>query len=183
MAVPDGAALIVIDVQKGFDEPGWGARNNPDMEDNVARLIASWREAKRPIVFVRHDSVLEDSPLRPGVEGNDFKDVVAGEPDLIVSKSVNSAFYGEPDLRAWLAHRDIESVVVCGIQTNHCVETTARMAGNLGFDTYFALDATHTFDREALDGDVIPADDLARVTAANLNEEFATVVATSDLIE
>lgn len=183
MDVPGDAALIVIDVQKGFDDPGWGPRNNPDMEDNVTRLIVAWREAGRPIVFVRHDSVVEDSPLRPGVAGNEFKDVVSGEPDLLISKSVNSAFYGEPDLRAWLAERDIGSVVVCGIQTNHCAETTARMAGNLGFDTYFVLDATHTFDRQSLDGGVISADELARVTAANLNEEFATVVETSDLIE
>ena len=69
-----------------------------------------------------------------------------------------------------------------GIQTNFCCETTARMAGNLGYDTLFVLDATHTFDLEDLDGNIIAADELARVTAANLDGEFAQVVMTDDLL-
>ncbi|HEX3319045.1 MAG TPA: isochorismatase family protein, partial [Solirubrobacteraceae bacterium] len=87
---------------------------------------------------------------RAGLPGNAFKDVVSGEPDLLVTKTVNSAFLGTPDLNAWLREQDIDEVVVCGITTNQCCETTARMAGNLGFRTLFALDATHAFDRRAL---------------------------------
>lgn len=180
MNLPPDAALIVVDVQRGFADPRWGARNNPEMEGNVARLLEAWRSEGRPIVFVRHDSVEPDSPLRPGQEGNEL--VVEGEHDLLVTKSVNSAFYGEPDLDAWLRGRGIGTVAITGIQTNWCCETTARMAGNLGYDTYFVLDATHTFDVTALDGSTITADELARVTAANLHGEFATVVNTSDLI-
>ena len=66
-----------------------------------------------------------------------------------MTKNVNSAFYGDPDLHAWLAERGIGELVVCGIQTNMCVETTARMAGNLGYDVTVALDATRTFDLQA----------------------------------
>ena len=134
------------------------------------------------MVFVRHDSVEEGSTLAPGLPGNEFKDVVTGEPDVLVTKSVNSCFDGEPDLDAWLRERDIGTVAICGITTNHCCETTARMAGNLGYDTYFALDATHTFDRAGPDGVVIPAADLSRATAASLHGEFATVVDTDALI-
>ncbi len=178
----EGAALIVVDVQKGFDDPGWGRRNNPAMEANVAALIAEWRKRRRPIVFVRHDSVVEGSPLQPGRPGNELKDAVTGDPDLLVTKSVNSAFYGEPDLHEWLHRREIAQVVICGIQTNRCAETTARMAGNLGYDTLFVLDATHTFDLTGPDGETITADELARVTAANLHGEFATVVTTEELV-
>lgn len=182
MDLPDTAALVVVDVQKGFSDPKWGKRNNPDMEANTAMLIAQWRRQGRPIVFVRHDSVEPDSPLRPGQQGNDFQDVVTGDADVVITKSVNSAFYGTPDLDAWLRAAGIDTVVVCGIQTNMCCETTARMAGNLGYDTYFAIDATHTYDMVAPDGTLISADELARVTATNLHGEFATVVKTADLL-
>jgi nicotinamidase-related amidase len=95
---------------------------------------------------------------------------------------VNSAFYGSPDLDAWLSDHQISGIVVCGITTNHCCETTARMGGNLGYDVLFALDATHTFDRTGPDGRVMTADELARATATNLHGEFATVVTTSELV-
>ncbi|NBW73505.1 MAG: cysteine hydrolase [Microbacteriaceae bacterium] len=173
-------ALIVIDVQKGFSE--WdvkGERNNPACEENVARLISAWREKNQPIVFVKHNSKMPTSVLRPGQPGNDFKDVITGTPDLLVEKSVNSAFYGEPDLYKWLKANDIGSVAICGIQTNMCCETTARMAGNLGLDTWFVLDATHTFAKTV--GDTkISAEELSLVTSINLAGEFAGVISTAE---
>lgn len=175
-------ALIVVDVQTGFDDPIWGARNNPACEDNIAALIAAWRAAGRPLVFVRHDSVTPGSPLRPDQPGNALKPAVSGDPDLLVTKHVNSAFYGEPDLHEWLQANGVAGVAVTGFQTNFCCETTARMAGNLGYETLFVLDATATFDMPAYGGGTITADELARVTATNLQDEFATVVHTADLL-
>lgn len=167
-------ALIVVDVQRGFEEPLWGPRNNPDCEDNVARLIAAWRDADQPLVFVRHDATQAGYALDPGHPGNQLKDVVSGEPDLFVTKSTNSAFYGSPNLDEWLRSHEIDAVTICGIATDWCCDVTARMAGNLGYDTHFVLDATHTFDREDAEG-VIPAALVARVAAASLDGEFATV--------
>ena len=173
-------ALIVIDVQQGFDDPAWGRRDNPDCEANIARLIAAWRAADRPIVVVRHDSVSPESPLRPAQPGNDLRPGIEG--DVLITKSVNSAFYGDPDLQSWLGERNIERLTICGVTTNHCCETTARMAGNLGYDVTFVIDATPTFARTAPDGSVIPAEEIARVTAANLHGEFASVRTTSDVV-
>ncbi len=177
------SALVVVDVQQAFDdETYWGPRNNPRCEEHVGSLIAAFRGAKRPVVFVRHNSVEAGSPLRAGQPGNAFKAVMSGVPELLVTKSVHSAFHGTPDLAAWLRGRDLDTVVVCGITTNHCCETTARMAANVGFRVFFALDATHCFDRRALDGQAISADELARVTAANLNGEFATIIGTEAIV-
>src|SRR4051794_40924996 len=179
----DRTALIVVDVQRAFEDGEfWGARNNPDCDANVGALIEHWRAAGRPLVYVRHDSDEDDSPLRPDRPGNAFKDVVTGEPDLLVTKQVNSAFYGSPDLHEWLRSSGIDDLVICGITTNHCCETTARMADNLGYRVRFVVDATHTFDMAGPDGQMVSADDLTRATAASLHGEFADVVRTGDVV-
>lgn len=180
----DKYALVVVDVQEGFrDLAYWGQRNNPECEANIARLVRRWQAARAPIVVVRHDSVEPASPLRPGQPGNALRPEVPTDPTLLVTKSVNSAFHGSPDLDAWLRANGLTGIVICGITTNHCCETTARIGGNLGYDVLFALDATHTFDRTAPDGTVVPADTLAMITATNLAGEFATIVATKDLLK
>ncbi|MCQ0024367.1 cysteine hydrolase [Streptomyces somaliensis DSM 40738] len=183
------AALVVVDVQKGFAEPYWGRRNNPAAEGNVAALIDAWQGSGRPVVFVRHDSVNPRSPLRPGQPGNDFQDVVeerrgkGSGPELLVVKSVNSAFYGEPDLDAWLRGAGVRQIVIAGVQTNMCNETTARMGGNLGYDVLFPLDAMHTFDATGPFGWSLTADELSRATAVSLHSErFATVVTTAAVL-
>ncbi len=175
-------ALIVIDVQKGFSEHDIkGERNNPECEANVAKLIQAFRDANQPVVFVRHDSKSPTSVLRPNQPGNDFKSELTGEPDILIVKSVNSAFYGEPDLDKWLKSENIKSVVICGIQTNMCCETTARMAGNLGYETWFVIDATHTFAK-SFNGRKVSAEELSEITATNLSGEFAEILTTEATI-
>ena len=178
-------ALIVIDMQQGFDDPYWGpTTNRPGCEDNVARLVEAWQASGDPIVVVRHDSTGPASPLNPAHPGNALMEGIAAvDPALFVTKSVNSAFYGEPDLESWLREADISRMVVCGIQTNMCVETTARMGGNLGFEVIVPLDATRTFDLAGPDGTVTPAATLMAITATNLHGGgFATVTTTDDLL-
>lgn len=176
------AALIVIDVQQGIDDPFWGRRNNPRAEKNIARLLAAWRAANAPIYHVHHNSVRPTSPLRPGQPGNDFKPEalpLAGEP--VFEKTVNSAFIGT-DLEQRLREDGIERVVVIGLTTNHCVETSARMAANLGFDTWVVSDATATHDRTGPDGVLYPAETIHAVSLASLHGEFATVLDTASLL-
>jgi nicotinamidase-related amidase len=175
MEIQPTAALLVIDVQNGFDDPVWGKRNNPDAEANIGRLVAAWTRSGRPVVRVQHVSVRRGSPLGPG---DTFKPVVAAlEPALEVTKRVHSAFLGTPSLSDWLDAAGIRQVVITGIQTNRCCETTARMAGDLGYEVLFALDATHTFDE-----DDFTADQIAAVTAVNLHGHFARVVTTEEVV-
>lgn len=179
----DRIALLVVDVQQGFDDTVyWGPRNNPACEDNISALLAAWRARGRLVIFVRHDSTEAASPLHPQQPGNAFKPLLSGEPDLLLTKQVNSCFHGQPDLDAWLRAQDLDGVVIAGITTNHCCETTARVGCNLGHRVLFALDATHTFDRRSPDGSVVAADQLACITATNLHEEFATLVNTQHLL-
>ena len=172
-----------MDVQRGFDDAGFfGPRNNTACEENVRALIAAWRDSDQPIVFVRHHWDEDGSPLRSDEAGSEFKDVVEGRPDLLVTKTVNSAFHGTPDLHDWLGKGEIDKLVICGIQTNMCCETTARVGSDLGYEVEFAIDATHTFDQDDHDGGTVTADELARVTASNLDPEFGRVLSTDAAI-
>ena len=180
---PD-TALVVIDVQDAFDHPRWGRRNNRDADRNIATLVDAFVGAALPVVFVQHTSGKPGSLFHPEDPGHALKDYLrTSTPDLLVTKTVHSSFHGTPDLHGWLTASGITRLVVSGITTNHCCETTARVAGDLGYDVLFALDATHTFDRATREGQVVTADELARTTATNLHEEFATVVSTQEVLE
>jgi nicotinamidase-related amidase len=178
------AALIVIDVQRAFDE--WEAagkrRNNPDAVARIAGLLAAFRAHGVPIFHIRHEGTRPGSSFRPDGTGYAVKDEARerdGEP--VIVKRVNSAFIGT-DLESRLRASSIATVVICGATTNHCIETTTRMAGNLGFDTRLVRDATWTFDRVGPDGDAHSAEQIHAMTLSNLNGEFASIVTAAEII-
>jgi len=184
MHLPANATLIVIDVQDGFDAAYWGERNNPDAERTIARLMSRWRESGLPVIHVRHDSTKPASALRPGTPGNAIKREAApraGEP--VLGKRVNSAFIGT-DLEARLRAQETDTVVLCGFTANHCVSTTARMAGNLGFRTFVVTDCTVAFAMRSPgpNGRLISAAEMHEVGMAELHGEFATIVTTDELL-
>ena len=181
--LPENTALIVVDVQEGLDDPVWGTRNNPQAEANIAQLLAAWRQNGRPIYHIQHDSTRPTSPLRKDLPGHAIKASAqphAGEP--LLHKSVNSAFIGT-DLEDRLRASGIDTVVIVGLTTNHCVSTTARMAGNLGFNTFVVADATATFDRTGYDGQHYDAQQVHELALASLHGEFATVLDTETLLQ
>ena len=140
-ALAPNAVLLIIDVQKGFDDPVWGRRNNPQMESRVAQLLLAWRSSQRPVFHARHMSTDPSSPLRPGQRGNEFKAGLGPNPgEAVIEKSVNSCFIGT-ELEAELRRRGHETLVIAGLTTNHCVSTTTRMAGNLGFTAWVVSDS------------------------------------------
>jgi nicotinamidase-related amidase len=168
-------ALLLIDVQQGLDAPGWGERNNPDAEARMLELLAAWRQRGWPVIHVQHDSMEPDSPLRPERPGNALKpgfEPAAGEPHF--RKTVNSAFVGT-ELESHLRGAGIRSLVAVGLTTDHCVSTSVRMAGNLGFDAVVVEDATATFERTGPAGEHWTAEQMHRAALASLHGEFARV--------
>lgn len=178
------SALLVIDVQKGLDEPYWGTRNNPAAEQNIARLLTAWRQRGWAIYYIQHQSKNPQSPLRLNYVGNAIKEIVQPQPgEPVLQKQENSAFIGT-DLEARLRAGKQTTVVLTGLTTDHCVASTARMAANLGFATIVVADATATFDRiSPLTGRHFTAAEMHEAELTSLNGEFARIVETAALLE
>lgn len=180
---PHSPTLLLIDLQLGFDDAYWGRRNNLALEQRAGALLQAWRMSGRPVVHVRHMSTDPLSPLRPGQRGNEFKPETAPiAGDRVIEKCVNSAFIGT-SLEVDLWTRNSRGLVIVGLTTNHCVSTTARMAGNLGLATWVVADATAAFDRVGHDGVQYPAEQVHAMALADLHGEFATVVDTAAVID
>lgn len=175
-------ALLVVDMQVGFDDPEWGPRNNPMAEANVADVLAAWRRAGAPVMHIHHDSPSPMGRLRRGTPGHAVKlEALPLANERLYRKRVNSAFIGttlEADLRAL----GIVTLVIVGLTTNHCISTTARMAGNLGFQTFVLSDATATFDRANLDGSIRAAEDVHNAALSDLQGEFAEIFDTRSML-
>lgn len=179
-----GPALILVDLQKGFENIAYwgGERNNVEAESNAAKLLQLWRENNLPVFHVKHCSTNPVSPLHENNTGNDFLDSSKPEEDEpVIKKNVNSAFIGT-HLKELLEAQKIKQLVIVGLTTDHCISTTTRMAGNLGFDTYLVSDATATFCKKGIDGTIYPAELIHQTALASLNGEFATVLTTDDII-
>ncbi|KPM33120.1 Isochorismatase [Croceitalea dokdonensis DOKDO 023] len=176
-------ALLMVDVQKGFEnEIYWGGnRNNKNAEENCGFLLKLWRDYNLPIFHIKHASKNPNSPLHPTKPGFAFHSSIEPlDKEPIIVKDVNSAFIGT-DLEKTLGNNNIGSLVVVGLTTNHCISTTVRMAGNLGFETFVISDATATFDRVGVDGQKYSAEVIHQTTLASLHQEFATVLNTQQL--
>lgn len=181
----DKTALILIDIQKGFEDTEyWGGhRNNPDAEANAGKLLHFWRQINGPIFHVRHCSTNPDSRLVEGQAGNDLQEVVKPlKGETVIKKNVNSAFMGT-DLKERLDNSGIKKLVIAGLTTDHCISSTARMAGDYGFETFVISDATATFDKFGLDGQRISAEFIHETALASLQDEFASVINLDELMK
>ena len=173
-------ALILVDIQKGFDNIAYwgGERNNPGAELRARELLETWRAHRLPVFHIRHCSTIPTSPLHESNAGNAFIDLVTPvEGEAIIKKRVNSAFIGT-DLQAQLNNAHITTLVIVGLTTDHCISTTTRMAGNLGYDTFVVGDATATFNKKGPDWQNYPAALIHETALASLHNEFATIVTT-----
>src|SRR5204862_7961396 len=158
-----------------------GQRNNPNAENNAGELLKLWRKNNLPIFHIKHCSTIPTSLLNETNEGNEFTDIVKPiDGEQVIKKNVNSAFIGT-NLKEQLDNAKISKLVIVGLTTDHCISTTTRMAGNLGFETFIVSDATATFNRKGLEGQNYPAELIHETALASLNAEFAAIITTNFL--
>ena len=177
-------ALLVIDVQMAFAarrDAGqlWA---NPQADASIATLLAAFRAQNLPVLHVHHHGLDPRDDFHADAPGAAVQPAAAplGDEPVFV-KHGSSAFIGT-DLARHLADHGISGLVIVGGAANYCVESTARMAGNLGFATTVVGDALINFGARLRDGREMPAADVLGLTLANLDGEFAHIASTNEIL-
>ena len=179
----DHAVLLPIDMQQAFDSKPWPRRWNENVDRNGLALLEAWRKAKRPIIHVRHDSIVDGSSLHPSSPGNQFRPGFGPQGDEpLITKSVNSAFIGT-DLDLRLKRLGARHVVTFGISTDMCVSTTVRTGANMGWDMILVPDASDCFDLSDGNGGTIAAEAVQAAHVATLGFEFCRLMPTQELLQ
>ncbi len=175
-------ALIIVDVQKAFDDKKWGKRNNLQAEENIKRILKIWREKEWPVIHIQHTSDSPSSLFYPLNKGFEIKEIVKPiRGEVVINKKVNSSFIGT-NLEEHLKDNNITTVAITVLTTPHCVSTTARMSGNLGFKAYLVSDATAAFGLKDQNGKYYDPEIIHHVSLATLHDEFSTVLTSDELI-
>lgn len=182
MELKTNAALIIIDQQKGILHPRLGRRNNAQAEERIIDLLAYWRRTGRPVIHVQHLSRSPDSVFWPQQSGVEFQERFTPQAgEQLIQKQVPDAFC-DTGLASSLREAGIDQLVIVGVATNNSVESTARTAGNLGFDAWVAEDACFTFDKVDYFGQLRSAEDVHAMSLGNLHGEYATVVSSTQIL-
>jgi nicotinamidase-related amidase len=177
-------ALLVIDVQMALahlDSEG-EPRSCPQAEQNIARLMEKFRSNNDPVIHIHYHGADLDDPFHPSLPGSVVQPIAApraGEP--IVIKTRSSGFMGT-NLEDILTEQGIEQLVLCGATANHCVESTTRTAGDLGYQPIYVADATWTYGLTGPDGVTHSAEQIHSVSIATLQGEIASVQNTDVLL-
>lgn len=180
----DQAALLVIDVQETFKIlPRWKKRNNPKFEENVSALVDAFRAAGRPVIWILHSDTDEHwEETSPYHRVMDFLSPLPDEPTL--NKTSHNSFT-TTNLAQRLTDLGVRRLVVSGIQTEQCCETTTRVGSDLGYAMDFVTEATLTFPIQRVPGDdsqVLAAADVVERTEYALRGRFARIATVDDIV-
>lgn len=180
------SALILIDIQESFrHRPFFTERELPAYLEAQNALIEGAQRHGVPIVRIFHVAgpttaanpfALESGHVRP------FEGLREVQPAATFHKSRHSALVGT-GLDVWLTQNGVQRLVVSGIRTEQCCETTTRHASDLGFAVDYVTDATLTFDMKNEDGSTLTASDVKQRTATVLKDRFATICTVPQAVE
>lgn len=169
-------ALLIIDVQNDYFPGGanelYGAY---EAESKIKSLIAESRKINRPIVYIQHINPPDDTFFIEETFGCEISERIKPLPDdkVIVKYYPNS--FLETDLNSYLKENNIKKLIVCGMMTHMCVDTTVRAAMDYGYEVDLVADGCATMDLEIF-GEVIPAQTVQKTFFASLNGVFANIV-------
>ena len=189
-------ALVVIDVQKSFQQrPNWAAVSDPAIVKQVDRLVSAAREAGDLVIWILHSEPETGNVFDPALGHVQLMDgLVPLDSEPIITKTSINAFT-TTNLQKTLTSLGIRELVICGIQTEQCCETTTRLASDLGYDVAFVTDATATFPiahRDApanrtleellADPSTLSTDEIIRRTEYAIAGRFATIRSVDELV-
>ena len=178
-------ALIVIDVQGemlAMRDAGY-AWANPKAQTTIAAVLAAFRAKGLPVVHVHHHELEPGAAMAPGSPGAAaLPCALPTEDEPVFIKTGSSAFIGT-GLEAHLRAENLTDLVIIGGEANMCVESSTRMATNLGFSAVVVEDALINFQRSLRDGTVMPAETVLAMTLANLNGGFARILTCDEVVQ
>jgi nicotinamidase-related amidase len=182
-------ALLVIDVQESFRRrPYWQPQDAPAFLANTQSLIDRCSERGIPVLQIFHQEPWEDAanPFHPASGFVRAMPELRLQPAAIFYKEVHSALYGKTaagvTLEQWLRDHGVQEVLVTGIRTEQCCETTTRHASDAGFKVCFATDATLTFPMQSRSGRRFSTDEIRERTELVLDGRFARVVPAAEAL-
>ncbi len=175
-------ALLVIDVQESFrHRPYWRSDEEGPFRARLTELVAGCRSRGVPVVHVLHEEPGSGGPFDPASGHVRELDWVPGGPDATFRKRAHSALVGT-GLEDWLRARGVRRVIVSGIRTEQCCETTARHASDLGFEVLYVTEATLTFAMTHANGRTFTPAELRERTELVLDGRFARIATVKDAL-
>ena len=169
-------ALLIIDVQNDYFPGGANELSHPfDAEKRIRELIAESRACGRPVIYIQHFNPPGDTFFLEDTFGAEISERIKPQPeDKVIIKRYPNSFL-ETELDEYLKSLRVDTLIVCGMMTHMCVDTTVRAAMDYGYQVKLAADACATMDL-VLNGETIPAETVQKAFIAALDGVFATVI-------
>ena len=169
-------ALLIIDVQNDYFPGGANELSHPfEAENRIRELIAESRVCGRPVIYIQHFNPPDDTFFLEGTFGADISERIRpADNDKVIIKRYPNSFL-ETDLDEYLKSIGATDLVVCGMMTHMCVDTTVRAAMDYGYSVKVVADACATMDL-MINGETVPADMVQKAFIAALDGVFATII-------
>ena len=176
-------ALVIVDIQNDYFPEGRRPLVGPvEASQQAHRLLEHFRRAQWPVIHIQHIAVRPGATFfLPGTPGVDFHAHVQPLPaETIVQKNFPNSFRDTPLLDV-LREKQVNRLVICGMQTNMCIDATARAAADYGFECFVAADACAARNL-AFDGHSVPAEQVHYAFLAALNGSYAKVLKVDQIL-
>ena len=175
-------ALILVDIQNDYFENGaWPVALMEQVAENASALLSHARQSGMRVVHIRHETPPGAPFFQPGTEGADIHSSVAPAGDEAVMTKHRPNSFHETGLLDLLRKDDIETLIICGAQTQMCIDATTRAAVDHGFKVILPHDACGAKEA-AFDGIKVPAELVQAAFMAPLASSYATVMSTSEVL-
>lgn len=181
VVLSENSVLIIINAQKGLLDATQEGRNNSEAEKNICKTLEIWRAQKRNIIHVKHVSENPSSTFFRNSSGCEILEPMSPKPNEDVIEKTKSSAFANTNLEILLNQKNASDIYLTGFTANECIDASAREAAALGFSTFVVGDATASFDIRDVNGKLMKADRIHRLTLANINALYAKVLNTNEL--
>lgn len=168
-------ALLIVDVQTALIKAD--PYNIKNVINNIKTLISIARENDKEVIYIRHN-VNKDKDIIEDQEWDIYAEIAPNRNETIIDKKYNSSFY-QTDLKKYLETKGIDTIILMGIQTEYCVDTTCKVAFEYGYKVIIPEETNTTFDNEYLTGNKI----YELYNYKIWNNRFANVISVVDVIK